>query len=219
MPEELRQLLHLPSPPVAHQFEDAGQQRDAATFGMWIFLATEVLFFGGLLVSYTVYRHHYPASFAAGSHHLKEWAGTVNTAVLLGSSFTVAMAAHAAEQRYRRRLAFWLALTLGLGMAFLGIKAMEYRLEWAERLVPALHFQFDGPRPERVELFMVFYFLLTLLHGAHMVVGMGILGVMLVWAMRGRLERNPNAMEMAGLYWHFVDVVWIFLFPLLYLVR
>jgi cytochrome c oxidase subunit 3 len=214
---------------VAHQFDDAEQQREAATLGMWCFLATEVLFFGALFLGYTVYRYSYPAAFIEGSHHLLDWLGAVNTFVLLTSSLTMAMAVRAAQLPDRVRLVRFLLATIALGAAFLGIKLIEYGIEWHHGLVPGLHWTYvpapqttDGIDPTKVELFMVFYFVMTGLHATHMIAGIGVMTYATVQARRGRYTgegANMNFVEMAGLYWHFVDIVWIFLFPLLYLIR
>lgn len=203
---------------VAHQFEDAAQQHETATLGMWTFLASEVLFFGGMFAAYTVYRHTYPDAWEIGSHHLKETLGAVNTGVLLTSSLTVALAVHFVRASRRSALLLALAATLVLGLAFLGIKGTEYILEWREHLVPALRFDFAGPDARYVQLFMCFYFIMTLIHATHMLVGLGLLTFLLVQVARRRyVYENPHPVEIIGLYWHFVDLVWIFLFPLLYL--
>jgi cytochrome c oxidase subunit 3 len=214
---------------LAHHFEDLGQQNEAATLGMWAFLATEVLFFGALLTGYSVYRWLNPDEFAWASRHLHETLGAVNTGVLICSSLTMAFAVHYARAGRRGPLVLCLALTIALGVAFLGIKANEYYLEYKEGFVPGATFHPKELaearsqvhlRPDRVELFFVFYFILTGLHALHMVIGLGVLGVLLVLAVRGRFgPLHYVPVEVAGLYWHFVDIVWIFLFPLLYLIR
>jgi cytochrome c oxidase subunit 3 len=208
---------------VAHQFEDAAQQHEASILGMWTFLATEVLFFGGALLAYAIYRMHYQPAFAAGSHHLKESLGAINTGVLLTSSLTVALAVHFTHARRKSAVLICLLVTLVLGVAFLGIKGTEYFLEYKDQLVPAVNFQFDGGpgiMPQHVELFMIFYFLLTLIHATHMLVGISLLTYLALGVRRDSfLIEHPNTVEVIGLYWHFVDLVWIFLFPLLYLVR
>jgi len=207
--------------PVAMQFDDAAQQREAATLGMWTFLATEVLFFGAALMGFAIYRALYFEAFAEASHELYPWIATANTAILLGSSFCMAMAVHETHTTGRRkRIAMFLVLTVLLGGAFLGVKAIEYTIDYRSGTVP--RFAFDRSlfkQPDQAELFFFFYFVLTLLHALHMTIGMVIL---LILAWRTREEDFPhskrNTVEMVGLYWHFVDVVWIFLFPLLYLV-
>lgn len=207
---------------LAHHFENLEQQHEAATLGMWMFLATEVLFFGALLTGYAVYRSAYPVEFARASEHLKVGVGAVNTAVLICSSLTMALAVRAAQTV--RGLRLFLVLTLLLGATFLGIKAWEWYSEFRENLVPGARFAAGwashgvAVNPQRVQLFFVFYFVLTGLHGLHMIVGLGVLAVLLARAGRYNAA-NFTAVEVAGLYWHFVDIVWIFLFPLLYLVR
>jgi cytochrome c oxidase subunit 3 len=206
----------------AHQFDDPLQQHEAATLGMWTFLATEVLFFGGLLMAYAIYRHAYPAAWQEGSRHLKEYLGAINTGVLLTSSLTMALAVHFAHHHKKRPVQLALAATLLLGLSFLAIKATEYTLEFDEHLIPAVNFHFDGTDPQHVELFMVFYFLTTLLHATHMLVGLGLLTFLLIGTSKNHFltpNDHPNTLEIIGLYWHFVDLVWIFLFPLLYLVK
>jgi cytochrome c oxidase subunit III len=206
----------------APQFNDPTQQHEAATLGMWTFLATEVLFFGGLLMAYAIYRHAYPTAWQEASRHLNETLGAINTAVLLTSSLTMALAVHFARLHKKRPVQLALAATLLLGLAFLAIKATEYKLEFNEHLIPALNFRFDGTDPQHVELFMVFYFLTTLLHATHMLVGLALLTYLLLGASRNHFltpQDHPNTLEIIGLYWHFVDLVWIFLFPLLYLVK
>ena len=206
--------------PLAHHFDDLEQQREAATLGMWVFLVTEVLFFGGLFAVYAVYRSSYPDAFAAASSHLVVWAGAVNTVVLITSSLTMALAVHAAQEGDRRRLMTGLALTLTLGTAFLGIKGYEYSVSFAEHHVPGPDFRFDDPRHVlHAQLFYSLYFLMTALHALHMIIGLGLLATMWWWSWRGRVTKEYSSpIEISGLYWHFVDIVWIFLFPLLYLI-
>jgi cytochrome c oxidase subunit 3 len=202
---------------VAEQFDSLEQQRDASTLGMWLFLVTEVMFFGGLFTAYAVYRWSHPAEFAAASRHLDVVLGTVNTAVLICSSLTMALAVHAAAIGRRRGTAAFLALTIVLGAAFLVIKGFEYAHKFHEDLVPGSNFGAHGGRA--VELFFSLYFAMTGLHALHMVIGIAILAILTVKALRGRYtSENHSAVEVTGLYWHFVDVVWIFLFPLLYLI-
>jgi cytochrome c oxidase subunit 3 len=202
----------------APQFDDLAQQRTAATLGIWVFLLTEIMLFGALLTSYTVYRFLYPAGFTEGSRHLELVLGGLNTAVLIGSSLTMALAVHAAETGARRALLGFLAATIALGLTFLGIKAIEYWHHYQDSLMPGVAFAYDGPLAHQVELFFRFYFILTAIHAVHLTIGLGVVTTMLVLAWRGQ---NTNAhatrIEVTGLYWHFVDIVWIFLLPLLYL--
>jgi cytochrome c oxidase subunit 3 len=202
----------------AHQFDDAEQQHSASWIGMWIFLATEVMFFGGLFACYAIYRSAYSEAFAEASNHLEIWLGAVNTAVLLGSSFTMAMAVHSAEKESRRALVNFLLLTILLGAVFLGIKSFEYQSKFEHHLVPGSAFSYEGPLARPVEIFFSFYFAMTGMHALHMVIGIGLLAILAWRARRGRFSAAYyTPVEMVGLYWHFVDIVWIFLFPLLYL--
>jgi cytochrome c oxidase subunit 3 len=204
---------------VAHQFEDAEQQFEASALGMWTFLATEVLFFGGLFVSYTVYRLYYPQAFAEASHHLDIVLGTVNTAILIGSSLTMVLAVYSARFGSRRAQVFFLLATLFLGLVFLGIKGVEYAHKFHEHLVPGLNFAFPGKEAQHAQIFFSFYFAMTGMHALHMVIGAGLLAALAVFAWRGRFSAAYyTPVEIVGLYWHFVDIVWIFLFPLLYLI-
>jgi cytochrome c oxidase subunit 3 len=204
---------------VAHQFDDAEQQREAGLLGMWTFLVTEVLFFGGLFTGYAVYRHAHPDGFQIGSHLLNLPLGTVNTAVLILSSLTMALGVHASQTGRRRALIGFLIATMVLGATFLGIKFVEYHHKFQEGLIPGSAFAYDGPHRPEVELFLSFYFAMTGMHALHMVIGLGIMTVLLGMARRGRFTPEYHApVVVAGLYWHFVDIVWIFLYPLLYLI-
>jgi cytochrome c oxidase subunit 3 len=206
-------------PALAHQFEDLEQQHDAATLGMWVFLVTEVMFFGGLFAGYTMYRSVYPAAFAAGSRLCEVALGASNTLILITSSLTMALAVYSARRGQRRLLLLCLAATMALGVVFLGIKFLEYFHKYEEHLIPGSSFVYDGSAARQVELFICFYFGLTGLHALHMIIGLGVLAVLTVFAWRGRFSPvHYSQVEVAGLYWHFVDIVWIFLFPLLYLV-
>jgi cytochrome c oxidase subunit 3 len=205
---------------LAHQFEELDQQHEAASFGMWVFLATEVMFFGGLFASYTIYRNFYLPGFEAGSHHLDVTIGAVNTAVLICSSLTMALAVRAAQMGKRNALMAFLVGTMLLGLVFIFIKLrLEWLHDYREGFAPGLNFTFAGPHARSVEMFFCFYFIMTGVHALHMVIGEGMLAVLLVSAWKGRFGPDRyNPIEMMGLYWHFVDIVWIFLFPLLYLI-
>lgn len=203
---------------LAHHFETLAQQQEANRLGMWAFLATEVLFFGGLFTAYLVYRSAYPSAFEEASTHLDIWRGTINTVILLTSSLTMALAVHASELRQRRRMILMMFLTMLLGLAFLGIKATEYYTDYEEQLIPGLNFAWEGAGPLQALLFFSLYFIMTGVHATHMIIGLGVLVVMIIWAWRGKYESDPMPVERFGLYWHFVDIVWIFLFPLLYLI-
>jgi cytochrome c oxidase subunit III len=212
---------------LAPQFDDLAQQRGADRFGMWLFLVTEALLFGGLFTGYTVYRIWFPREFAAASSRLNLLIAAVNTLVLLASSLTMALAVHAAKAGTRRTLTRCLALTALLGLGFLGLKVVEYTGDVREHLVPGPRYfrpeewlAMDPPaQPTRVQLFLIFYYVMTGTHAVHLIVGVGLVGWLLARALRGRLTpaRYVQA-EVVGLYWHFVDLVWIFLLPLLYLI-
>jgi cytochrome c oxidase subunit 3 len=234
---------------VAHQFDDLAQQNDANTLGMWTFLATEVLFFGAVIFSYLLYRSLYPEAWRLGSELLADFTflklpvGFWNTGVLLTSSLTVVLMVHAAVEGDRRALVRWILATMVLGLAFIAIKLTEYRHDWDEGLFPEKRFTLpyevqahperfkDRFRPELIDLFMkapprevqlffVFYFIMTGIHATHMIIGAGLFLWLLIKARRGAFTPLKHApVEIVGLYWHFVDLVWIFLFPLLYLNR
>jgi cytochrome c oxidase subunit 3 len=200
------------------QFATLAQQTDTATFAMWVFLATEVLFFGGMLLAYAVYRGTYSQGFMEAGRETKIVIGTVNTAILLTSSFTMAWAVHAATKGHRRALTTLLAVTAAFGLVFLGLKGFEYYQEWNEHSVPGLNFHKDSPHAHAIEIFYFLYFMLTGVHGIHVTVGIGIVATMAVRAWRGAFSRiRYTPVEITGLYWHFVDIVWIFLYPLIYL--
>jgi cytochrome c oxidase subunit III len=204
---------------VAHHFDDAEQQREASTLGMWVFLANEVMFFGGLFTVYIVYRTLHPDGFAHASHHLDVTLGTINTVVLITSSLTMAMAVWASQVGRRRMLIWCIVLTAALGAVFLVIKGYEYWHKFHEHLVPGAHFMWDGPEKDVAEIFYSLYFALTGLHALHMVIGLGIMAWLFWMAWSGHVGPAYHApVEISGLYWHFVDIVWIFLFPLLYLI-
>jgi cytochrome c oxidase subunit 3 len=198
------------------QFASAAQQSDAATLGMWTFLATEVLFFGALIAAYSASRLIDPAGVAAVARHTKIVLGTINTAILLTSSAFMATAVELSGAGRRRAAALSLAATAALGLAFLAVKAWEYYLDYGERLVPALNFDLAryGGAAER---FFLFYFFATGLHAVHLTIGILMVGWLAVRSGRGR-GPGQTMVRLIGLYWHFVDVVWIFLFPLIYLV-
>ena len=205
--------------PLAHHFDSLEQQYDAAKLGMWTFLITEVMMFGGLFLGYVVYRNMYPQAFVAGSHQLDVFLGGFNTVVLIVSSLTMAIAVHAAQEGKRSVSFRYLVLTLLLGMTFLGVKVIEYSAKFEHHLIPGAHLQWtDGGEPGNVQLFFGYYFVMTGLHAFHMIVGAGLLLWLMYLTKKNRFSPEYNTpVEMVGLYWHFVDIVWIFLFPLLYL--
>lgn len=202
-----------------HQFDDIVQQQETVTLGMWLFLATEVLFFGGLFAAYAVYKIFYPAAFAAASQQMAVGLGAFNTLVLLTSSLTMALAVHAAESRQKRRLLGFLTATILLAGVFMAVKGFEYHHKIAEGLFPGTLFHWESPYAKQIELFFVLYFAMTGLHGLHVLVGMGLLTWLTRASRAGRFTAGyATPVHVAGLYWHFVDIVWIFLFPLLYLI-
>ena len=203
-----------------HHFDTLEQQQHAATLGMWVFLMTEVLFFGGLFLTYTLYRMWYPDMFLEAHRHLNIPLGAANTIVLIGSSLTMAMAVRSAQLGERSKLVIFMILTMILGAVFLGIKGIEYTDKINHHLVPGPNFAFPAPWTQQAQLYFSLYFAMTGLHALHMSVGLGIMAVMTVWSWQGRFSPEYyTPIEITGLYWHFVDIVWIFLFPLLYLVH
>jgi len=213
---------HAHHPRLQHHFDSLDQQLYASTFGMWVFLVTEVLFFGGLFMAYILYRVWYPEAFAAGSSQLNVPLGTFNTAVLIGSSLTMALAVNAAQRGAKpKEQVFWLFGTMFLGTVFLGIKVIEYAEKIQHNLVPGPNFHFHAhPQfQETGQLYFSLYFALTGLHATHMIVGIAIMLVIARMAWKGKFDAQwYTPVEIMGLYWHFVDLVWIFLFPLLYLI-
>jgi cytochrome c oxidase subunit 3 len=196
------------------QFADIAQQREAATAGIWVFLGSETLFFGALFVSLAVLRMLHPQAMDEGTKHMKYWLGTINTAILLTSSFTMAVAVEKAKEKSPSP---WLWATALLGLAFLGVKALEYSKDWHEKLVPVLHYDPSQFPSQATEIFLFLYFFMTLLHALHLTVGIGLVS----WeAVRFRKGGDPesNVPEVVGLYWHYVDLIWIFLYPMIYLI-
>ncbi len=210
-------------PFLQHHFEDLGQQHEASTLGMWFFVAQEILFFGGVFCAYFIYRAMYPDAWKAGSLHQNWQIGAANTIVLIGSSLTMALAVWGAQGARRKFTTLMLVLTLILGGIFVGVKGYEYYDHIHHGLVPGAHFTYvEAANPaltRGVELFMTFYFTMTGLHALHMVIGAGLLLWFIHRSWRGDFgPEYYGPVEIMGLYWHFVDIVWIFLFPLLYLV-
>jgi cytochrome c oxidase subunit III len=206
---------------LAHHFDNLEQQNEAATLGMWMFLVTEILFFGGALMTYMVYRRWYPDAFAFASSEIAVLPGAINTAVLIMSSLTMALAVHAAQLGERTKVMLFIALTMVLGAAFLGIKAYEYHEKYLEGHIPGLGlpFRFEAEYYRPAQIFFSLYFVLTGLHALHMVIGLGLMTWMFIWTKQGVITADYySPIEISGLYWHFVDIVWIFLFPLLYLI-
>ena len=214
--------VHAESPALRVQFDTEAQQKDASTLGMWLFLITEVMFFGGMFLVYTVYRHAYPGIFALASSSLNVYIGAANTVVLLCSSFTMVLAVRAAQLGQRNAIILFLILTLILGGVFLGVKAYEWNEKFQEHHVPGSSFHFEGMQPDEqahAQLFFSLYFAMTGLHALHMVIGVGMLLFLIRQAQKGRYSAEyMTPVDLGGLYWHFVDIIWIFLFPLLYLI-
>jgi cytochrome c oxidase subunit III len=206
--------------PLHHHFDSMEQQRESSSLGMWVFVAQEVMFFGGLFTVYLVYRVLYPQAYLLGSQQLDIVLGGVNTAVLITSSLTMALAVWAAQTGRHRQIAGWMGATFLLACAFLVIKYLEYAEKFEKGLVPGAAFSFPaaGALEHQVELFYALYFTMTGLHGLHVLVGMGLMLWLIPAALKGRFTPDyAYPVELFGLYWHFVDIVWIFLFPLLYL--
>jgi cytochrome c oxidase subunit III len=205
------------------QFDTEAQQKDASTFGMWLFLITEIMFFGGMFAVYTVYRNWYPNVFAIASSSLNEIIGAANTAVLLLSSFTMVMAVRAGQLGQRKAIIWFLILTLLFGGIFLGVKAYEWNEKFEEHHIPGMAaFHLEGVAHAdqgHAQLFFSIYFAMTGLHALHMVIGVGLILTLIMQARKGKFSASYyTPVDVTGLYWHFVDVIWIFLFPLLYLI-
>jgi cytochrome c oxidase subunit III len=198
--------------PIGEPYQTLEQQHETAEFGMWIFLATELMLFGGLFTAYTVYRSVYPEGFAEGSRHLDLVYGAVNTVILLISSLTMVLAVQAAEVGHRRKLFWYLVATAALGVLFLVIKGAEYEKHFTEGMVPGLNWTYAGPNANAVQLLFIAYFTMTGLHSIHLIIAIVIVAIFAF-----RLPERRTSVEMVGLYWHFVDIIWTFLFPLLYL--
>ena len=223
-----------------HHFETMDQQVDATSFAMWLFLLTEIMFFGGLFTAYLIYRNWYYPAFVQGSHQLNIFWGTLNTVVLITSSFTMAMGVWCAELRKQGGLVLCLILTFILGLIFLGIKTIEYKEKYDKHHVPGMHYSvksFVNPASDEevykayhdkplaldmaqhTEIYFFLYFAMTGMHALHMIIGIVILAFMIFRARAGAYTTgHVTFVENFGLYWHFVDIVWIFLFPLLYLI-
>ncbi len=211
-------------PELQHHFVDMESQKEASSLGMWVFLVTEVLFFGGMFTAYVVYRASYRTAFEKASNLLDIRLGAFNTAVLILSSLTMAIAVRAASHGKKNLIVLFLSLTMLLGGVFLGVKVVEYRQKFVHHEVPGPHFVVPvdevthRPLPRQSEMFFSLYFCMTGLHALHMIVGVSLLSWLIAKARRGVFTPRYNTpVEMVGLYWHFVDIVWIFLFPLLYL--
>ena len=207
-------------PGLAHHFDSYEQQKESSFLGMWLFLVQEIMFFGAIFVTYVVYRAMYPDAFAAASRELDVPIGAFNTGVLLLSSFTMVVAVIGAKRGNNKLIVLGLVLTIVFGGIFLGVKYFEYGAKWEHHLVPGPHFEWHGePVGRGAEIFFSLYFGMTGMHALHMIIGIGIMLFMLRPAWKGKwTKENHNFVEGFGLYWHFVDIVWIFLFPFLYLI-
>jgi len=206
------------SPSLASQFADRTHQQRAAVLGIWVFLATEALFFGTLFASYTIGRVLHPQAFAEASSHTDVVLGSINTALLLTTSLTMSLAVRAGAAGWRRPCVTWLVVSVVLGLAFLGLKGYEYHEDWTKGLLPGLQFDYSGPDVKGATLFFFMYLVMTAVHAVHLSVACGVATVMAVLTARGRFSAEYHTpLEVTGLYWHFVDIVWIFLYPLLYL--
>lgn len=201
------------------QFDDAPQQREAATLGMWTFLATEVLFFGVLFAGYTISRVHFPQAFAQGSRHTDFILGSIETAVLLTSSCLAALAVREVQLGGRRAATWLLAGTAALGAIFLVLHGLEYISEYHEGLIPGIHYTQHGPHAQAMQLFFFLYYAITGFHGLHVTIGIVLLLTMAWRVHHAQLDAEYHTpLELTALYWHLVDLVWIFVYPLLYLV-
>ena len=216
-------------PALLHHFATEEQQKDASNLGMWIFLGTEVMFFGGLFCAYLIDRLLYFGDFAAASKSINAALGGTNTAVLICSSLTVVLAIWGAQTGRRALMLGSLVLTMLFGLGFLGIKGVEYHDKFVENHVPGASFSFDHEEipghpgqyanPRHAEIFFALYFIMTGLHALHMIIGLGIFTWLLWAAWKGRFTPHYHTpLEIGGLYWHFVDIIWIYLFPVLYLI-
>lgn len=204
---------------LAHHFPDALTQEHAARLGMWIFLATEILLFTALFTSYALYRYLFPETFHEASRFVDTHIGLANTVVLITSSLTVALGLQAASRGLGKRAAGLLLATLALGATFMVLKGLEYHHHFVTGQLPGRYYSFAGLDAPGAAMFFTVYFLMTGLHGLHVLVGMGVLGWMAVRAWRGEFsEAYHTPLELGALYWHLVDLIWIFLFPLLYLI-
>ena len=212
-------LSEAQNPALRHHFADLEQQREASEMGMWVFLITEIMFFGGMFCAYMVYRYQYYSAWEAGSEAMDFWWGTINTVVLICSSLTMALAVRASQVGQRKMLVMLLIVTMVFGCGFLGIKAVEYHGHWVEHQFPGASFHFAGPDPQHAEIFFSLYWAMTGFHALHVLIGIVAVGFIAFWSWRGKYgPEYHNPVENTGLYWHFVDVVWIFLYPLLYLI-
>ena len=203
-----------------HHFVDAEQQFQTAKMGMWIFLVTEILMFGGLFAAYIVFRLWYPDLFTQASTQLNTFWGGVNTVVLIGSSLTVAMAIKSAQLNQKKNIAINLGITLALAAVFMVIKYFEWTHKFELGIFPGQFYDFGGIAHEKANIFFSLYYLMTGLHGIHVLIGMGLMSWLLWRSLKNHFDSEYyTPIEMTGLYWHLVDIIWIFLFPLFYLIE
>jgi cytochrome c oxidase subunit 3 len=209
----------VPPEMVGHHFANMNVQAEAMRLGMWLFLATEILLFAGLFCGYAVYRFEFPLAFQESSRHLNLTLGTLNTIVLITSSFTVALGIHYARTDKPKLAGICLIITVLFALAFLGFKAIEYAEHFKEHALPGKYYAFEEVKVPGAAMFYSLYFLMTGLHGVHVLVGMCVL-IYITWrCFQGRYSSHYYmGIELGGLYWHLVDLVWIFLYPLLYLI-
>lgn len=201
------------------QFRDLAQQQETAELGMWIFLSTEVLIFGALFTSYAVFRFYFPQIFAEASHGLNAFVGTVNTAILIVSSLFIALAGYAVKHNQRKKLLFTLTMAGVLGTAFMVLKGYEYYEHYLHHEFPGLSFDYSVPNAHTKQIYFFLYFAMTGLHAIHLTIGIALVAFILFRAYRRTYSSSYySPIENVGLYWHFVDIVWIFLYPLLYLI-
>jgi len=204
---------------VHHHFIDGEQQFDSAKMGMWVFLVTEILFFGGLFCAYIVYRAWHPELFTEAATELNTLWGGVNTIVLIGSSLTVAMAIRSAQLNQKKGLIINLGITIALACVFMVIKYFEYTHKFHMGIFPGEFYTYEGLEHPMANIFFSIYYMMTGLHGVHVLVGIGLMVWLVIRARRDEFSSEYyTPVEIVGLYWHLVDLIWIFLFPLLYLI-
>ncbi len=204
---------------LAEHFAEPEQQEDSAKLGMWIFLLTEILLFGGLFCAYAIFRAWYPDMFHQAHKHLDVLLGTINTIVLISSSVTVALSIHAMQHNRRKQTIILLAATLAFAATFMVIKYFEYSHKFHLGMLPGKYYTYTGIEGTNPHLFFTIYFVMTGLHGLHVLAGMGVITWMLLRTIKGDFSSEYyTPLEVTGLYWHLVDMIWIYLFPLLYLV-
>lgn len=200
------------------QFATAEQQRETAVLGMWVFILTEMMLFGGMFAAFGVYRHWYPEAFAHGSSEMVLWMGAVNTAILICSSFTISLAEYSAARGKAARCAWLLLTTAALGVAFLAIKFTEYYMHYRDHKLPGFGFEEAGPHSKNEQLFFFLYYMMTGMHSLHLLIGVTLVLIMLYPVLLGDItEKYHTPVVNVSLYWHFVDMIWVFLYAIFYL--